>query len=63
LPVEESTTDADRREAKHIDDVAANVDAARRFGIHAIRFTTPATLRAELAELRLFPAQTTLPSR
>jgi 2-haloacid dehalogenase len=42
--------------AVFIDDVAANVDAARPFGIHAIHFTTPAALRAELAELGLVPA-------
>jgi 2-haloacid dehalogenase len=34
--------------AVYIDDVAANVDAARSFGIHAIQFTTPAALRQEL---------------
>jgi 2-haloacid dehalogenase len=53
----------DPKRAVYIDDVAANVGAARRFGIHAIRFTTPATLRAELAELGILPSQTTLFSR
>ena len=43
--------------AVYIDDVAANVDAARPFGIHAIHFTTPAALRAELVELGLLPQQ------
>jgi 2-haloacid dehalogenase len=32
-----------------IDDVEVNAAAARRFGIHAIHFTNPAALRAELA--------------
>ena len=53
----------DPRRAVYIDDVAVNVDAARPFGIHAIHFTTPTTLRAELAELGLIPSQSTLPSR
>ena len=53
----------DPKRAVYIDDVAANVDAARPFGIHAVHFTTPTTLRAELAELGLLPSQTTLPSR
>jgi 2-haloacid dehalogenase len=39
--------------AVYIDDVAANVDAARSFGIHAIQFTTPAALRQELLRLGL----------
>jgi len=39
--------------AVFIDDVEANVAAARQFGIHAIRFTTPDALRAELVELGL----------
>ena len=37
----------------YIDDVAANVDAATSFGIHAIQFTTPAALRHELLGLGL----------
>jgi 2-haloacid dehalogenase len=39
----------------YIDDVEANVAAARPFGIHAIHFTTPAALREELAGLGLLP--------
>ena len=42
--------------AVYIDDVAANVAAARPFGIHAIHFTTPAELREELVALGLLPA-------
>lgn len=37
----------------YIDDVEANVAAARPFGIHAVRFTTPVALRDELVELGL----------
>jgi 2-haloacid dehalogenase len=47
----------DPRRAVYIDDVEANVTAARPFGIHAIRFTTAAALRSELVELGLLPAQ------
>jgi 2-haloacid dehalogenase len=36
-----------------IDDVEANAAAARAFGIHAIHFTNPAALRAELVALGL----------
>jgi 2-haloacid dehalogenase len=39
--------------AVYIDDVEANIAAARRFGIHAIQFTNPVALRAELATLGL----------
>jgi 2-haloacid dehalogenase len=39
--------------AVFIDDVEANAAAARAFGIHAIRFTTPEALRAELVTLGL----------
>src|SRR5438105_12188602 len=39
----------DPHRAVYIDDVAANAAAARPFGIHAIHFTNPAALRAELA--------------
>ena len=39
--------------AVYIDDVEANVAAARSFGIHAIQFTTPARLRRELTRLGL----------
>jgi 2-haloacid dehalogenase len=45
--------------AGYIDDVEANVAAARPFGIHAIHFTTPAKLREELVALRLLPSPTT----
>jgi 2-haloacid dehalogenase len=41
--------------AVYIDDVAANVAAARPFGIHAIHFTTPSALRQELVGLGLLP--------
>jgi 2-haloacid dehalogenase len=53
----------DPRGAVYIDDVAANVDAARPFGIHAIHFKTPTALRAEIAELGLLPSKSTLPPR
>jgi 2-haloacid dehalogenase len=39
--------------AVFIDDVAENVDAARRFGIYGIRFIDSEALRAELAALKL----------
>jgi 2-haloacid dehalogenase len=39
--------------AVYIDDVEANAAAARPFGLHAIRFTNPAALRAELVTLGL----------
>ncbi len=45
------------RRAVYIDDVAANVAAARPFGIHAIHFTTPAMLREELVGLGLLPSR------
>jgi 2-haloacid dehalogenase len=45
--------------AVYIDDVEANVTAARLFGIHAIHFTTPAKLREELVALALLPSRTT----
>src|SRR5215468_4056932 len=45
----------DPKRAVYVDDVAANVDAARPFGIHAIQFTTPTALRVELIELGLLP--------
>ncbi|SRR5258707_807539 len=41
----------------YIDDVAANVAAARLFGIHGVHFTTPAALREELVGLGLLPAR------
>jgi len=37
----------------YIDDVAANAEAARPFGIHGIHFTTPGALREELVRLAL----------
>jgi 2-haloacid dehalogenase len=43
----------DPHRAVYIDDVAANADAARPFGIHGIHFTTPSALRAELVDLGL----------
>jgi 2-haloacid dehalogenase len=43
--------------AVFIDDVAVNATAAAAFGIHAIHFTTPGALRAELVELGLLPAR------
>jgi 2-haloacid dehalogenase len=53
----------DPQRAVYIDDVAANADAARPFGIHAIHFTTPTTLRADLAELGLLPFRSASSSR
>jgi 2-haloacid dehalogenase len=43
----------DPHRAVYIDDVAANVEAARRFGIYGIHFTTPVALRKELVRLAL----------
>lgn len=43
----------DPARAVFIDDVAANAEAARAFGIHGIHFTGPDTLRAELVRLGL----------
>jgi 2-haloacid dehalogenase len=43
----------DPHRAVYIDDVAANAEAARPFGIHGIHFTTPEALRAELFRLAL----------
>jgi 2-haloacid dehalogenase len=37
----------------YIDDLRHNVEAARRIGMHAIRFSDPATLREELVQLGL----------
>ena len=45
--------DIDPYGAVYIDDVEANVAAARPFGIHAIQFTMPAALRAELVRIGL----------
>jgi 2-haloacid dehalogenase len=41
----------DPHRAVYIDDVEANVTAARPLGIHAIHFKTPTALREELVEL------------
>ena len=43
----------DPQRAIFIDDVAANAEAARPFGIHPIHFTSPEALRAELTVLGL----------
>ena len=43
----------DPHRAVYIDDVAANAEAARPFGIHGIHFTTPDALREELVQLAL----------
>jgi 2-haloacid dehalogenase len=43
----------DPHRAVYIDDVAANVEGARRFGIHGVHFTTPVVLREELVRLAL----------
>jgi 2-haloacid dehalogenase len=43
----------DPHRAVYIDDVAANAEAARPFGIHSIHFTTPNALREELVRLAL----------
>ena len=43
----------DPHRAVYIDDVAANAEAARPFGIHGIHFTTPGALREELVRLAL----------
>ena len=43
----------DPHRAVYIDDVAANVEGARPFGIHGIHFTTPGALREELVRLAL----------
>jgi 2-haloacid dehalogenase len=55
LLIERFTIDPQR--AVYIDDVEANIVAARPFGIHAIRFANPVALRAELARLGLLPSQ------
>jgi 2-haloacid dehalogenase len=43
----------DPHQAVYIDDVAANAEAARLFGIHGIQFTTPGALREELVRMAL----------
>jgi 2-haloacid dehalogenase len=51
LLTERFAVEAER--AVFIDDVEENISAARRFGMQAIRFTTPGKLREELVELGL----------
>jgi 2-haloacid dehalogenase len=41
----------------YIDDLPHNVEAARRIGMHAIRFSDPASLREELAQVGLLRSQ------
>jgi 2-haloacid dehalogenase len=53
----------DPQRAVYIDDVETNVIAARPFGLHAIHFTTPAALRAELVALGLLPSRAVLSSQ
>jgi 2-haloacid dehalogenase len=48
-----SRFDIDPHRAVFIDDVAANADAARPFGIHGIHFQSADALRAELSEFGL----------
>ncbi len=43
----------DPQRAVYIDDNPANAEAARRFGIHGIHFTTPDALRRKLVRLAL----------
>jgi 2-haloacid dehalogenase len=43
----------DPQRAVFVDDVAVNAEAATAFGIHAIHFTTPVALRADLVVLGL----------
>ena len=45
----------DPQRAVFIDDSTANVEGARRAGLHAIRFRDPPALRRELAALGLLP--------
>lgn len=40
----------------YIDDLQHNVEAASRIGMHAIRFSDPASLREELVQVGLLPA-------
>ena len=47
----------DPQHAVYVDDVEANIAAARPFAIHAIHFTTPERLREELVELGLLPSR------
>jgi 2-haloacid dehalogenase len=50
------THGVDPGQAVYIDDLPANVDAARTLGMHGIRFTDPAALRGELVKVGLIPA-------
>ena len=47
------TFSIDPARAVYIDDLGPNVEAAAALGMHGIRFTDPAALRAELAALGL----------
>jgi 2-haloacid dehalogenase len=49
------THGVDPAQAVYIDDLPANVDAARALGMHGIRFTDPAALRGELVQVGLIP--------
>ena len=51
IAIERFAIDPDR--AVYIDDVRINAEAAVRFGIHGIHFTSAASLRVELASLGL----------
>ena len=41
----------------YIDDLQHNVEAASRIGMHAIRFSDPASLREELVQLGFLPSK------
>ena len=41
----------------YVDDLQHNVEAARTIGMHAIRFSDPASLRQELVQLRLLASR------
>jgi 2-haloacid dehalogenase len=43
----------DPQHTVYIDDSAVNAEAASRFGIHGVHFTTPGALRKELVQLAL----------
>ena len=49
LAIERCRLDAAR--TVFVDDLAANVEAARAEGLHGLRFTTPERLRADLVKL------------